>query len=179
LHLGNIESYDYNYFKAIKLWKIAEEKGNTQARAFLDRYSNYKGKYALNQNIINKKLGGLAPEEDLMQGNGDRHYLAYLKGIVQADNIPQIDKYNTEIFLHQFGFSFQLSKLFKLYQFAVSYTEIDDIEQLGTTLNFILFDKTILSFQYDSKKDSSGKLKQICSDFAQNTGIDPKVMHIK
>jgi tetratricopeptide (TPR) repeat protein len=169
LHLGIIESLTYNYEKAIELWKISKEKGNTQAQTFLDRYLNYKGKYLLDENETNKKIGSKATINE-MEVNGQ--CLKYLSGIVQADNIPQIDRYKTEIILYEYGFSFKMTKLFKSHQFSISYTEIEEVVKADTTLDFILFDKLHLSFHYDSRKDTGNILEQICNDFTNETGIE-------
>jgi tetratricopeptide (TPR) repeat protein len=169
LHLGIIESINCNYVKAIDLWKIAEENESTHARIYLDRYVNYKGKYLLNQNEINKKLGC---EETFNEIEFSRQYLNYLNGISTADDIPQIDRYKTEFILHEFGFRFKLSKLFKSYEFAISYTEISTIKMEGTILNFGLSDNTVISFRYESKNDTIGKLERIYKNFTHKTGIE-------
>jgi len=183
LYLGIIESDEYNYVKAIELWKISEENGSTSAKDYLDRYLYYKGKYLLNQTEINKKLGATIYSQDVMTGGTPIDYgnenIIYLKGIVQADNISQTGKYGTRILLHQYGFCFELCKLFKTHRFAIGYTEINDITYSDATLNFILFDKSILSFQHEREKGHNRKLNLLCNDYIQETGQDPTLLKDK
>lgn len=175
LHLGIIESLDYNYDKAIELWRIAKEKGNAQAQVFLDHYSNYKGKYLLSLTEVTNKLGNTKMEERLSLGHRNGQYL---KGIPQADCISQIDKFYTEITLHKCGFRLTLSKAFKTYHLGFSYTEIRDITRIDKTLNFILFDKLTLSLTYDSKKDTNNNIELIFKDFTYETGIFPTAKEV-
>ena len=171
LYLGIIESFNYNYDKAIKLWEIADENENAGALVFLDRYSTFKGKYFLNQNEINRKLGN-----ELLIDNEEQNgqYLKYVNGIAQVDSIPQVERHKRLIILHHHGFCFKLSKLFKTYQFGINYTEINDIILEDTTLSFILYDNTIVNFQYDSKKDTARGLERIYKDFGEETGVEPQ-----
>ena len=101
-------------------------------------------------------------------------YLKYVNGIAQADTIPQIDRHKTLIILHHYGFRFKLSKLFKTFQFGINYTEINDIILEDTSLSFILYDNTIVNFQYDNKKDTARGLERIYKDFGEDTGVEPQ-----
>jgi hypothetical protein len=69
--------------------------------------------------------------------------------------------------------SVKLNKLFNTHNFAISYTEIKDIIKLEKTVQFILIDKSILSFHYDSDKDYNDRLRLLCKDYQQETGIEP------
>ncbi len=121
LYLGIIEANDYNYNEAIELWKIAEENGSKDAINYLGRYYRYRGQYVLNQNEIKIKLGDETMLNQLDFGDGN---MQYKNGIDQAEKIPHIDKYKTQISLHKHGFRIKLKVVSHKVCKPESYSEI-------------------------------------------------------
>lgn len=173
LYLGILEAKNYKFDEAINYWQLAKDNGSEGTQYFLDKYLNYKGKFLLSEIEIDKKMGKpiYGPNNQLR----DQLDVKYLAGLIDADSIPDLDKYETDFILYQYGFCVKLSKLFKAKQFMISYSEILDITQPNEQLNFILFDKTVIRFRYIGEKWSSDKLEQICNDFIRETNIEPSI----
>jgi tetratricopeptide (TPR) repeat protein len=101
LYLGIIESYNFNYEKAINYWIESNKTENIKAQFYLDIYSNFKGKYLLDKINLHKKIG---PKIEINGMVSNEQFLSYKKGMSFTEDSLNLHNFKTEFILHEYGF---------------------------------------------------------------------------